>query len=63
MWVLVLGLQTGTVPAVGSELVLTLVDGDLHTLNGRCRHVRVLAAQVVLVGCQLRVGFAHRVGV
>ena len=63
MRILVLGLQRRAVPAVGAQLVLAFVDGDLDTLDGRGRHVRVAPTQGVLVGRQFRVGLAHRVRV
>lgn len=48
------GLQAGTVPAVPSELMLALVDGDLDSLDGRGRHVRVAHAHLQLTPGQAR---------
>ena len=63
MRVLVLRLEGAAVPAVRPELVLTLVDGDLHALDGRGRDVWEAAADVVLAVRQARVRLAHGVGV
>ena len=38
---LVLGLQAGAIPALITELVLTLMDSNLDALNGRGRHIRI----------------------
>ena len=60
---LVARLQAGAVPAVTSELVLALVDGDLDALDGGGRDVRVAHADVLLPAVQARQREADRVGV
>ena len=61
--VFVLGLERGAVPAVRTELVLALVHGDLHALDGGGGYVRVAAAQMVLRSRQVWVRLTHRVRV
>ena len=51
---LVACLQAGAIPAVTSELVLALVDGDLDALDGGGRDVRVAHADVLLAAVQAR---------
>lgn len=46
-----------------SELMLTLVDGDLDSLDRRCRHIWIPHAHVQLAPRQARQGQTDRVGV
>lgn len=48
MGVFIFLLQTGAVPTMGTQLILALVDGDLHALYRRRRDVRKLEAEVIL---------------
>lgn len=56
-------LQTGAVPAVPSELVLALVDGNLDSLDCWSRHVWVPHAHLQLAPRQTRQCQTHRVGI
>ena len=60
---LVACLQAGAVPAVTSELVLALVDGDLDALDGGGGDVRVAHADVLLAAVQAGQRQADGVGV
>ena len=63
MRVLVARLKRRAVPAMQPELVLTLVQRDLHALYRRRRDVRVSRANVVLRLTQARVRLADGVQV
>lgn len=56
-------LQAGAVPAVPSELVLALVDGNLDSLDCRSCHVWVTHAHLQLAPRQARQRQTHRVGI
>lgn len=56
-------LQAGAVPAMSSELVLALMDGNLDSLDRRRRHVRITHAHLQLAPCQTRQRQTHRVSV
>lgn len=56
-------LQAGAVPAMPSELVLALMDGNLDSLDGRGRHVGIPHAHLQLAPCQAGQRQTHRVGV
>lgn len=56
-------LQAGAVPAMPSELVLALVDGNLNSLDRRGRHVRIAHAHLQLAPRQAGQRQTHRVGV
>lgn len=63
MRVFIFPLEAGAVPAMTTQLVLTLVYPDLHPLySGRC-NIRVLTTQIVLSLGQLGVCLAHGVWV
>ena len=57
------GLHAGAVPAMPPELVLALVDGDLDSLDGRCRHIWVPHAYLQLAPREAGQCQAHCVGV
>lgn len=63
MGVFIFLLQTGAVPTMGTQLILALVDGDLHALYRRRRDVRKLEAEVILWWRQIRVGLADGIRV
>lgn len=56
-------LQAGAVPAVPSELVLALVDGDLDSLDCWSRHVWITHAHLQLAPRQTWQCQTHRVGI
>lgn len=56
-------LQARAVPAVPSELVLALVDGNLDSLDCWSRHVWVTHAHLQLAPRQTRQSQTHRVGI
>ena len=56
-----LALQGGAVPALVSQLMLTLMNGHLDTLQGRCRHIRAAHTQAHLALTQASQSQAHRV--
>lgn len=56
-------LQTGAVPAVPSELVLALMDGNLNSLDCWSCDVWVPHAHLQLAPCQTWQRQAHRVGI
>lgn len=60
---LVPGFQTGAVPAMTSELVLALVNGDLDALDGRGGHIWVPHAHLQLSPVQARECQTHGIGV
>lgn len=55
-------LERGAVPALVSQLVLTLVDRDVQALKRRRRHVGAAQAQAQLPLAQARQRQAHGVG-
>lgn len=63
IWDLVSGLQARAVPAVSSELMLALVDGNLDALYGRGRHIWMSHTHVQLFLCETGQSQTHRVGV
>lgn len=60
---LVSGLQARAVPAVSSELMLALMDGNLDALYGRGRHIWMSHTHVQLFLGETGQSQTHRVGV
>lgn len=56
-------LQAGAVPAMPSELVLALMDGNLDSLDRRGRYVWITHAHLQLAPGQAGQSQTHRVGV
>lgn len=59
MWIAVLCIERGTVPAVPLELVLALVHCELEPLNSGSSDVRIAATQVQLFLAESGVRLAH----